>query len=137
MSILSDLAERLNRKKYGFGTICQAVGVQLENDSKTNASWTDQTSNARQLIHSKVSGGGTSYNINVAHGVEYGGILEEGSKAHIIRPKNKKALYWSGAAHPVKQVNHPGTSAYKGIKSTMQSEVPTIAEKLAKYWSDL
>lgn len=29
--------------------------------------------------------------------------------AHIIKPKNKKALFWPGAAHPVKQVKHPGS----------------------------
>lgn len=137
MSILNDIAEKLNRKKFGFGAICQAAGVQLENDSKSNASWSDQTGNARQTIHSNVSGGGTSYNINVSHGVDYGGILEEGSSAHVIRPRNAKALFWSGIEHPVMQANHPGTSPYNGIKTTMQAEVPTIAKKLAEYWSEL
>ncbi len=28
---------------------------------------------------------------------------------HIIRAKNGKALFWPGAAHPVKQVKHPGS----------------------------
>jgi phage virion morphogenesis protein len=31
------------------------------------------------------------------------------TKAHTIRPKNKKALAWPGAAHPVKSVRHPGS----------------------------
>ena len=26
-------------------------------------------------------------------------------------PKDKKALYWPGAAHPVRKVNHPGSKA--------------------------
>jgi phage gpG-like protein len=31
------------------------------------------------------------------------------TKAHIIRPRNKKALWWPGAAHPMGAVNHPGS----------------------------
>ncbi|MHB0740847.1 hypothetical protein [Peptostreptococcus anaerobius] len=137
MSILDDLAERLNRKKAAFGPIVNAAGIQLQNDSKANASWADQTGNARQMIHSTVTGGGLHYNINVSHGVDYGGILEEGSSPHVIRPKSKQALYWDGAEHPVKMVNHPGTSKYNGIRSTVESEAPEIGQKLAEYWSDL
>lgn len=29
--------------------------------------------------------------------------------AHVILPRNGKALFWPGAAHPVKKVNHPGS----------------------------
>ena len=43
--------------------------------------------------------------------VKYAIIVEKGSKPHIIRPKNKKALYWEGAKRPVKLVNHPGSRA--------------------------
>jgi phage gpG-like protein len=32
------------------------------------------------------------------------------TKAHIIRPKFKRALAWPGGAHPVKMVNHPGSN---------------------------
>ena len=41
--------------------------------------------------------------------VKYAVMVEKGTKAHIIKPKSKKALYWKGASHPVKQVNHPGS----------------------------
>lgn len=37
--------------------------------------------------------------------------VEFGTKPHVITPRNKKALYWTGAAHPVKLVRHPGTEA--------------------------
>jgi hypothetical protein len=45
--------------------------------------------------------------------VEYGtGIYGTGPGAThepiVIRPKNKKALYWNGAEHPVRQVTNPG-----------------------------
>jgi hypothetical protein len=39
----------------------------------------------------------------------YAPFVEFGTKPHQIFPKDKKALYWPGAAHPVRMVNHPGT----------------------------
>ena len=33
----------------------------------------------------------------------------DGTRPHIITPKNKKALYWKGAEHPWALVHHPGT----------------------------
>lgn len=41
--------------------------------------------------------------------VEYWMTVEFGSGPHVITPRNKKALYWPGARHPVARVNHPGT----------------------------
>lgn len=41
----------------------------------------------------------------------YGLYIEEGTGPFVIEPKNKKALFWKGAKHPVKRVNHPGIKA--------------------------
>ena len=41
----------------------------------------------------------------------YGVYIELGTRAHVILPTAKKALYWKGAMHPVRKVNHPGTPA--------------------------
>ena len=43
--------------------------------------------------------------------LKYAPMVEFGTKAHIIRPKSKKALYWKGSSRPVKQVSHPGSKA--------------------------
>lgn len=40
----------------------------------------------------------------------YATDLEMGTSPHVILPRNKKALYWPGADHPVAKVNHPGTA---------------------------
>ncbi|MBD9700648.1 HK97 gp10 family phage protein [Streptomyces sp. ID01-12c] len=40
----------------------------------------------------------------------YATDVELGTAAHVITPRNKKALYWPGADHPVARVNHPGTA---------------------------
>ena len=42
--------------------------------------------------------------------VHYAADVEFGTGPHVILPVNKKALYWRGASHPVKKVNHPGTA---------------------------
>jgi hypothetical protein len=39
----------------------------------------------------------------------YAPFVQFGTAPHVIEPKEKKALYWPGAAHPVRKVNHPGT----------------------------
>ncbi|EPS50143.1 hypothetical protein CFSAN002368_14763 [Clostridium botulinum A1 str. CFSAN002368] len=68
--------------------------------------------------------------------MDYGEVLEKGSKPHVITPKNGKALYWKGAAHPVKKVNHPGTKGFKTIENTLEGSREMIKTAVIKYWSD-
>ena len=62
--------------------------------------------------------------------VKYAVIVEKGSKAHVIRPKNKKALYWEGAKRPVKLVNHPGSKAKPYLEPAFESEKDKFIENL-------
>ena len=62
--------------------------------------------------------------------VKYAIIVEKGSKPHIIRPKNKKALYWKGAKRPVKLVNHPGSKAKPYLEPAFESEKDKFIENL-------
>ena len=62
--------------------------------------------------------------------VKYAVIVEKGSKAHVIRPKNKKALYWKGASRPVKMVNHPGSKAKPYLEPAFESEKDKFIENL-------
>ena len=62
--------------------------------------------------------------------VKYAVIVEKGSKAHVIRPKNKKALYWEGASRPVKMVNHPGSKAKPFLIPAFESEKDKFIENL-------
>jgi hypothetical protein len=50
---------------------------------------------------------------------DYWWALEYGTKPHIIRPKEKKALWWPGAEHPVLLVRHPGTPARPFIRPAL------------------
>lgn len=63
-------------------------------------------------------------NIKYASGVEFG------TKAHIIKAKNKKALYWKGASHPVKSVKHPGGKAKPYLIPAFEKEKNKFFEKL-------
>lgn len=46
----------------------------------------------------------------------YALFVHEGTKAHMILPLTKKALWWKGANHPVARVRHPGTRANPFLK---------------------
>jgi len=47
---------------------------------------------------------------------EYAIPVHEGVAPHVITPTNKKALFWKGAAHPVRSVNYPGFAGRKYIE---------------------
>lgn len=136
MSAFENAIKFIAIKKAGMVALTTTFASELENEAKVNASWKDRTGHARQSINGKASNRGSIYRISLSHGVEYGEILEEGSKPHIIRPTNKKALYWRGASHPVKQVNHPGTKGNPIIGPTMESNIDRIKNTVINYWSD-
>ena len=48
-------------------------------------------------------------------------ILEHGSRPHVIEPRDKKALFWPGAAHPVRRVQHPGTPALHILRRALRA----------------
>lgn len=47
----------------------------------------------------------------VGTNLRYAVYVHEGTRPHVITPVTKRALFWTGAAHPVKRVQHPGTRA--------------------------
>ena len=62
--------------------------------------------------------------------VEYAGFVEFGTGPHIIRPRDKKALWWEGAAHPVSEVHHPGTPADPFFRQAVAQTRGTIGRLL-------
>jgi len=58
----------------------------------------------------------------------YAPFVEFGTKPHTIVAKNAQALYWPGADHPVRKVNHPGTKPnqfMERIVTNAQSDIDT------------
>ena len=64
--------------------------------------------------------------------IKYARIVEEGSRPHTIRAKNKKALYWKGAKHPVKSVRHPGSKAKPYLIPAFEKEKEVLIKDLKK-----
>lgn len=60
------------------------------------------------------------YNANYAEAVH------EGSKAHTILPKTKKALFWDGANHPVRMVRHPGYKGNPFLQEAVDASQPQV-----------
>lgn len=65
----------------------------------------------RSSIHWRLGRDARGYYADVGTNVSYALPVEFGTRPHIIRPVNKRALFWKGARHPVAYVNHPGTRA--------------------------
>lgn len=126
----------ITKKKIGMVAVCNTIAKDLETKAKNTAYWKDRTSNARQGINGGMDGGNGNYNIYLEHGVDYGTILEEGAKPHTITPKNGKYLYWKGAAHPVKRVNHPGTKGFRTFSKVLERNRAMVKAAVIKYWSD-
>ncbi len=59
----------------------------------------------RSLTHRVEAGGNRGV---VGTNLTYARSVHDGSKPHVIRPKRAKGLFWPGARHPVRIVNHPG-----------------------------
>ena len=102
--------------------------LSIERQAKTNLTNNGSvvTGHLRRSISHKVSAneGIVSANTKYAEGVE------KGTKPHIIRAKKKKALYWQGANHPVKVVNHPGSKAKPYLIPALKSEQPKFIQNL-------
>ena len=104
-----------------------AFNIQKNAKSNLTKNKSVDTGHLRRGISTDIKGLGATIhtsNIKYAPGVEYG------TKAHIIRAKNKKALYWKGAKHPVKKVNHPGSKAKPYLIPAFEKEKDQFLEKL-------
>lgn len=64
--------------------------------------------------------------------IKYARGVEEGTRPHVIRAKNKKALYWKGAKHPVKSVRHPGSRAKPFLMPAFEKEKEVLIRDLEK-----
>lgn len=69
-------------------------------------------------VEAKVATGGESSDYAIA--------VHEGMAPRTITPVNKQALYWPGAAHPVKSVNHPGFAGRKYIERPLLAARPQL-----------
>lgn len=58
------------------------------------------------------------------------GIFGPKQRPYVVEAKNKKALYWRGAAHPFKKVTIRGMRARPFLKQAAEEEFPKLRERL-------
>ena len=97
----------------------------IERNAKSSASV--KTGHLRRSISTKM--GDMEATIHTSN-LKYAPMVEFGTRPHIIRAKNKKALYWKGAKHPVKSVRHPGSKAKPYLIPAFEKEKDQFLEKL-------
>ena len=61
----------------------------------------------------------------------YARYVEFGTAPHTILPVDKKALYWPGAEHPVRSVQHPGTKPNPYMERIVAASTEEINETFA------
>lgn len=94
--------ERLNRLQ-----LLKGIGFTVEGNVKRETPV--KGGHLRRSITSEVQEG--QGRVIVGTNLDYALPVHEGSKAHTIVAKRKRALFWTGANHPVRSVRHPGTKA--------------------------
>ena len=120
--ILRELPDEI---KDNVRKVVKNSAFNIERNAKSSASV--KTGHLRRSISTKM--GDMEATIHTSN-LKYAPMVEFGTRPHIIRAKNKKALYWKGAAHPVKQVNHPGSKAKPYLIPAFEKEIPYFVEKL-------
>ena len=124
-----ELIELSEKSRDNVQKAIKKSAFNIESQAKKNlaANKSVVTGHLRRSIATKM--GDLEATIHTSN-VKYAVIVEKGSRPHIIRPKNKKALYWKGASHPVKQVNHPGSKAKPYLEPAFESEKDKFIENL-------
>ncbi|EGK12961.1 phage tail component protein [Desmospora sp. 8437] len=116
------------QKIAGIKKAVQETAINVQREARKNAPV--DTGRLRSSIrHNQTDGG---FGAEVGTDVKYAPHIEFGTRPHTIRPKNKKALYWKGAKHPVKVVHHPGTKARPFLFPAAEGERPKFEKRLTQ-----
>ena len=120
-----DVGKLSDKTKGNVQKVLNNTGFKIETKAKGNVPV--DTGHLRRGITTKIGDMEVivhTSNIKYARGVEFG------TRPHLIKPKNKKALYWKGAKHPVKSVNHPGSKAKPYLIPAFESEKDNLIMNL-------
>lgn len=131
MRFRADAQHRLNTREYERGLRRVLGGMSDDVKRAVDRTRTDvqnearrrvpvDTGRLRSSIVSRAENSGRKVGYVVGTNVNYAAAVEYGTAPHVIKPRNKKALYWPGARHPVAQVNHPGTRAQPFMRPAVE-----------------
>ena len=82
----------------------------------------------RKYIRSKVY---TDYAM-IYNNIAYALYVHEGTKAHLIKPKERKGLFRKGVSHPVKSVRHPWTKANPFFTRALENSQSRIQKRFSE-----
>jgi HK97 gp10 family phage protein len=112
------LRRYLGRMSDDVKRAVERTRIDVQNEARRRAPV--DTGRLRSSIVSRSEGSGRSVGYAVGTNVNYAAAVEYGTAPHVIKPRYKQALYWPGAAHPVAQVNHPGTKAQPFLRPAIE-----------------
>lgn len=72
-------------------------------------------------------GGRLAYEVGT--NLEYAEYIEEGTSPHTITGNDY--LYWEGADHPVRSVNHPGNRAYLYMETAFNTQTEDLEDRIS------
>lgn len=113
----------------------------VQNDAKARVP--KRTGTLSRSIHNEVlESTRTKAVVGVGTDVEYAAAVEFGSGTFseapgasrqpiTIRPRNKRALFWPGAPHPVKSVQHPGVPARPYLRPAVDENKDAVLREIA------
>ncbi|MFJ5802681.1 HK97-gp10 family putative phage morphogenesis protein [Streptomyces decoyicus] len=111
------LRRYLGRMSDDVRKAVERTGTDVQNQARRLAP-VDTGRLRSSIVARRTTGRGVGYEVGT--NVNYARDVEFGTAPHVITPKNGKALYWPGAAHPVAKVNHPGTRAQPFLRPAIE-----------------
>lgn len=72
----------------------------------------------------------------IEYTAKYGIWVHEGTSPYIIQARPGSALFWKGADHPVKRVNHPGIRANPFLRKAVDQSQETVDKLFTKAVQD-
>ena len=131
-----DIGELSNEIEEGVKKVVKNSAFNIESKAKKNINSNKSVKTGHLIRSVSTDVKGLEATIHTSN-LKYAPMVEFGTKAHIIRPKSKKALYWKGASRPVKQVSHPGSKAKPYLIPAFEDEKDNFINFLyiAKYYS--
>ena len=126
-----DLKDTSEDIRSDIQRVIKKAGFNIEARAKRNISnnGSVKTGHLRHGITTNV--GNMEVTVHTSN-IKYARLVEEGTRLHTIRAKNKKALYWKGAKHPVKSVRHPGSKAKPYLIPAFEKEKEVLIKDLKK-----
>lgn len=114
----------------------KASTIEVQDEAQTNHRFISRTGQLERSIDVKFNENSGVVYID-SQSAPHGPFVHQGTVAHTIFPKNKKALRWApqggGAFHFAKVVHHPGTKSDPFLYNALRNKHDDIRNIFAKY----